>query len=147
MGCVPAAQAQDPLGEHGRHPCVGLRRIEEIRLLARQAEHDRLDGAVPVPGGPQRAEHLGPHTRHVRQQPLGPQRGHEGVRGPHRTHGVRARRANADREQVQRTEGHRLIRVICGSTSGSGVTVAAMRRSKYPISTAVPGVAEAGSQA
>ncbi len=85
---------------------LGGRRVDGLRLLARQAEHDGLDAAVAVAGGAERAEQLGPDTGDVIQPAVLVERGdkHEGC--AHRPDRVRARRSYADLEEVEDADRH-----------------------------------------
>jgi hypothetical protein len=67
--------------------------------------------------------------------------------GGRREHGRPAAPLGHRREPARGAFSQPRSRVISGSTSGSAATVAAIRLPKYSISTAVPTVAEAGSQA
>ena len=69
-------------------------------------EHHGLDAAVAVAGGTEGAEQLRPDAGHVLEQPVLLQGGREGPGGPHRAHGVRARRADPDGEEVEDAQCH-----------------------------------------
>ena len=108
---VGATEAQPAGGSHLLQARVGSARVRGLGGLALQAQHDRLDRAVAVARGAERAEQLGAHPAHLLEQPVGPQALDEGVRGPHRSHGVRAGGADAHGEEVERADGHR--RTVC----------------------------------
>ena len=140
ISCVPA-EAQPAGG-----PDLGSRRgsaragVGGLGCLALEAEHDGLDRAVAVAGGAERAEQLGPDPPDALEQAVGAQALREGVRGPHRSHGVRAGRADAHGEEVERADGHR--RTVCQVVS----TPAGLRRGRrYGTLRSAPAVAAAGS--
>jgi hypothetical protein len=91
--------------------------VHRLRGVTLEAEEYGLRRAVPVPGGPERPEHLGPNRGHVIVS--GQMAGEEAGR-PHRSHGVRAGRADADGEQIE--DGDVLLRahdaLLCASTAG-----------------------------
>ena len=62
---VGAVEPQPPGGAHLRQAWVGGAGVGGLGRLALQAEHDGLDRAVPVAGGAERAEQLGPHPAHL----------------------------------------------------------------------------------
>jgi hypothetical protein len=89
-------------GDQGR----GGRRVHRFRQLPGQPEDDRLDAAVAVPGRAQRAEQLRPDPGHPVLHAVLGERGGEHARGAHRSHRVRARRPDADFEEVEGADGH-----------------------------------------
>ncbi len=115
---VAPREPQHPAGADLLEPGVGATGVGRLRLLALEAEHDRLHRSVAVAGGPQRAEQLGLDATDPLEDTVGPQAVGEGVGGPHRSHGVGARRADPDGEQVERADGHE--RTACLSRRALG---------------------------
>ena len=64
---VRAGQLQAPAVADLLHHRVGSDRVDEVGLLAGEAEDDRLHAAVPVPGRAERAEELDVDARDVRR--------------------------------------------------------------------------------
>ena len=71
--CVPA-RSRAPLVAEPVEPQVGQVGVRGRGVLALQPEHDRLGRAVPVAGGAERAEQLGPHPRDAASRPASPSR-------------------------------------------------------------------------
>jgi len=103
---VGAAEPEPPgLPDPGDHlRCAAG--VDGLGPLAQQPEHDGRAASVPVPGRAQRPEQLGPDPRDAGQQALLGEAGDEPRRGPHRADGVRAGRADPDREQVEDADRH-----------------------------------------
>ena len=99
---VGAAEVQHARGAHLVDAPFGRTRVGGLGGFALQAEEDRLDGAVSVAGGAERAEQLTPHPPDALEQPVGPEPLGEGVRRPHRADGVRAGGPDAHGEEVER---------------------------------------------
>ena len=73
-GDVPAAgQAQPPSLPYLVYQWAGRRRVYRFWHRPGEPEHDRLDAAVPVPGGTERAEQLHPDTGHPVHHAVGGQ--------------------------------------------------------------------------
>jgi hypothetical protein len=72
--------------------------IHLIRLFAEQAQQNAAVRAVPHASECQGTEQFHAHTSDAFEQTVFFQAMREAVRGAHRTHGVRARRANANLE-------------------------------------------------
>ncbi len=113
---VLADQVDPPGGPHGRNPVADRGRVDGFRRLALEAEDHGPVAAVSVAGGAERSEQLGAHPAHAFEQVVIDQAGGEGACGTHRPHGVRAGRPDADREQVEDTDGHepimRLVAIV-----------------------------------
>jgi hypothetical protein len=93
LSSAGAAQRVEPR-LHGLGP-------HRVGRVAEQAEDHALVGRVAVARGAERAEQVDVQARHLRQHaaPFEPLR--EQQRRAHRAHGVRARRADADLEDVE----------------------------------------------
>ena len=76
-------------------------RIDRLGFTALQPEDDRAGRAVSGAGSAQRAVELDPYPRHVRQQPVVGEMTGEPACGAHGPDGVRARRPDADGEQIK----------------------------------------------
>ncbi len=99
IGQPDAPGAAHPLG--ALDDLIGL---DEIRLHPFEAEQDRVEGAVAAAGRGERAEDVdleGGHLIDPLADELGEARGR-----PHRPHGVGARRADADGEEVEDADRH-----------------------------------------
>jgi DNA-binding GntR family transcriptional regulator len=103
---VLARQPELAFGTNGSDAGFGRHRVDEVGLLAFEAQHDRLDAAVPVPGRPERPEELAADAGHLRQQRFVAEPGREGAGGPHGSDGVRAGGADTHLEQVEGADGH-----------------------------------------
>ena len=68
-----AVEPQPAGGAHLRQARVGGPGVGGLGCLALEAEHHGLDRAVPVAGGAERAEQLGPHPAHLLEQAGGAQ--------------------------------------------------------------------------
>src|SRR5690349_14931828 len=95
-----AAGAQ--LGEPG----LLLRGLDRLGVVAVEAEQDGGLGAVPGAGGRQRSIQIDADTADQGQRTETAKVLDEPRGGSHRPHRVRARRADADREQVEHADGH-----------------------------------------
>jgi len=82
-------------------------RFDRVRVLALEAEQNRLVGAMADAGERERAEQLAAHARDLRQHAflLQPALG-EARRGAHRAHRVRGGGTDADLEQVEQADSH-----------------------------------------
>ncbi|OIQ83301.1 hypothetical protein GALL_348880 [mine drainage metagenome] len=102
---VVFAEQLQPPSQRGEPRVDGVD-VDAFGLLAEQAEQHRLVAAVAAAGRRQRAVQPALKLRGARQQLLLAQRQHEQTRRAHRTDGVRARRADADAEQIEDRYGH-----------------------------------------
>jgi len=103
---MAAEEGQLAAGADRRDQRAHAVRVDPLRRLAFQAEEDGPVGAVPAAGRGERAEELdrhprGPREQAVRRQPLG-----EPPRRPHRPHRMRARRPDADGEEIEDADRH-----------------------------------------
>ena len=100
------AEADPPLrADVGDHR-VGRDRVDEVRLVPGEPEHDGLHAAVAVPRRAEGAEQLDPHGRGAGQLARRGEPRDEPGRGPHRAHGVRARGSDPDLEHVEHGNAH-----------------------------------------
>ena len=104
-GDLPPAEQADPAGAADALQCrFDGGGVERIGRHALEAEQDGAVGAVAAAGEGQRAVELRRHlVGGVEQAALLEQR-HEAVRRIHRTHGVGARGADADLENIEDAE-------------------------------------------
>jgi hypothetical protein len=110
---MAAGQHDAPLGAHRRQQRRHRVDVDRLRIMPGQAEQHRLVRAVAAPGGAQRAVQLDAHPRHRLEPALGDQALDEEPCGAHRPHGVRARRPDADLEQVEYADGHLVCLLEC----------------------------------
>ena len=80
--------------------------VDRLRVLTHQAEDDRLVGAVPVAGLPERPAQFDLDARDVVEEPCLAQGFEEPPRGSHRTDGVGRRGSDTDRVQFECTQRH-----------------------------------------
>jgi len=81
-------------------PALDRVRIDALRLLAFQAQHDGPVGSVSAPGRTERSVQLNLHRARGREQSGFAQAEGELARRAHRPHRVRAGRPDADPEQL-----------------------------------------------
>jgi hypothetical protein len=103
---VLARQPELAFGANGLDAGFGGHRVDQVGLLAFEAQDDRLDAPVPVPGRTERPEEFAAHAGDTRQQPFVAEPGREGAGRTHGSDGVRAGRADAHLEQVEGADGH-----------------------------------------
>ncbi len=134
---VLVVQAKAPTAADAVEAVLDAIGIDPVRLLAFQAEQDRLVGAVAASGQGQRAEQFHPDPDAARQQAGITQPAFdEACGGAHRSHGMRGRRADADFEQVEQADGHAGLRV--------GGTILCPRRTGPKSMTGDPMIRAAG---
>ena len=80
--------------------------VDQLRRLALQPQDHGLVRAVPAAGGAERPVQVDRDPRDLVEQAVVAQAEREHAGGAHRAHGVRGRRADADREQVEDTDRH-----------------------------------------
>lgn len=80
--------------------------VDRLRVLTHQAEDDRLVGAVPVAGLPERPAQFDLDARDVVEEPCLAQGFEEPPRGSHGTDGVGRRGSDTDRVQFECTQRH-----------------------------------------
>jgi len=96
-------------------------RVDQVGPVAFQPEQHRGVGAVAAPGQRQRAEHLGADAGDVGQLARVEQPAVDEAFGrAHRAHGVRGTRADADLEQVERADGHCVVRAAWRNRYSTG---------------------------
>jgi hypothetical protein len=103
---VPSEDGQAPARPDRGHPRRDAVDIHGVRLLALEAQQDGHVRGVAAARRTQRAVELGPHAGHALEhaRPVQPVRERGGR--PHRPDRVRAGRADADLEQVERADRH-----------------------------------------
>jgi hypothetical protein len=88
---------------------LSLVRIDLVRALSRKAEQDGAIGRVAFAGQRERAVEVDLDPLRLLEQGFFPQRLDKAARGRHRPHGVGARRADPDLEEVEDAGNHRKI--------------------------------------
>ena len=106
-----AAQHQPPPGADGLQQRRHRLHVHRVGLVPGQPQQHGLVAAVALAGGAERAEELALHPRRAVQHPVGCQPEREHPRRPHRAHGVRAARPDADLEEVEDRDCHE-VRII-----------------------------------
>ena len=103
---MTAEQRQAPGRAHAGDDAAGGIGVDLVRQLAAQAQDDRLVGVMALAGQRQRAVERGLDPGGALEQAVGLELAQEALGGAHRPHRVRAGRADADLEQVERAERH-----------------------------------------
>ena len=100
------AEVDDAGGPHLRQPGGHVVGVELVWSRALEAEQDGWQRAVPASGRRERSVQVDTYRGDLAEQALGGEVIGEACRGAHRSHGVRAGRADPHAEQVEHADRH-----------------------------------------